>query len=170
MRLSILSVLTTLLVAPSYTSGQTKSPPRLYVSEGACPFEGCIYRDWIANRTVELMNRPGGRPVAKIHQGESVSAITGRIYTHPLAFRVEQSPSKKPLVKAGSTIYLLHPIGEGFWLVWHQSKVFPMDPQYAGLGPKYEWWARVKTPSGQTGWVLMKVNDLPFDRVDRLAS
>ena len=59
---------------------------------------------------------------------------------------------------------------EGFWRVWHLGKIFPMDPQYAGLGPKYEWWARVKTPSGQTGWVLMKVNDLPFDRVDRLAS
>lgn len=166
----MLSLLTTLLVVSSSTSGQTKSPPRLYVSEGVCPFEGCIYRDWIANRTVELMNRPGGKPVAQIHEGESVSAITGRIYTHPLALRMESSTSERSSVRTGSTIYLLHPVGEGFWLVWHQGKVFQMDPQYTGLGPQYQWWAQVKTQSGRTGWVLMKVNDLPFDRVDRLGS
>jgi hypothetical protein len=69
----------------------------------------------------------------------------------------------------GATVYLLHPVGEGFWLVWFQGRIFQTDPMYVGPGPDYQWWAKIKTRSGQRGWVLMNVNDIPFDHVDMCA-
>ena len=60
------------------------SPPSLYVSKGACPFECCMYREWTANRDLELMDHPGGKPIAQIRKHDIVSARTGEVRTHPL--------------------------------------------------------------------------------------
>jgi hypothetical protein len=150
---------------------QATSPPKLYISKGACPFECCTYQKWIANRTVTLMDHPGGRSIAQVRKREEVVAITGEVQTHPLRFQIEQKgPDKEGEPMAvGSIVYLLHPVGEGFWLVWFRGKIIQMDPQYVGPGPQYQWWAKVKTQSGQIGWVHMNAGDLAFDHVDRCA-
>lgn len=150
---------------------QRNSPPDLYVSKGACPFECCVYREWIANRDLAVMDKPDGKPIAQLRKHDHVSAITGEVQTHPLRFQIRQKgPDKEAVsIPLGSTVYLLHPVGEGFWLVWFRGKVIQMDPQYVGPGPRYQWWARIKIPSGQVGWVRMNVKDLPFDHVDSCA-
>lgn len=167
MRSIALAVLT-LVAAGTMQGQQANSPPVPYISKGACPFECCTYREWIANRDMTVMDKPDGKPIAQLRKHEHVSAITGEIETHPLRFQIKQKgPDKKDIpVPVGSTVYLLHPVGEGFWLVWFQGKEIQMDPQYDGPGPQYQWWAKIKTHSGQVGWVRMNVNDLPFDQVD----
>ena len=144
------------------------SPPSLYVSKGACPFECCMYREWTANRDLELMDHPGGKPIAQIRKHDIVSARTGEVRTHPLRFRITQKgPDKEDVsIPIGSTVYLLHPVGEGYWLVWYQGKTIQMDPQYIGPGPRYQRWAKVKIHSGQVGWVQMSVTALPFENID----
>jgi hypothetical protein len=157
-----------LVAVGSIGAKSPSSPPSLYVSKGACPFECCVYREWTANRDLELMDRPGGKPIAQIRKHDIVSARTGEIRTHPLRFRITEKGIDKENVSIpiGSTVYLLHPVGEGYWLVWYQGKTIQMDPQYAGPGPRYEWWAKVKTHSGQVGWVQMTITAVPFDNTD----
>jgi hypothetical protein len=83
----------------------SSSPPSLYVSKGACPFECRVYREWTANRDVELMDHPGGKPIAQIRKREIVSARTGEIRTHPLRFRITQNRPDKEFasIPVGST-------------------------------------------------------------------
>jgi hypothetical protein len=147
------------------------APPQLYISKGACPFECCTYQRWIANRTVALMDHPGGKSIGQVRKRDKVLAITGEVQTHPLSFQIkEKGPDKEAEpVPVGSTVYLLHPVGEGFWLVWFRGRIIQMDPQYVGPGPDYQWWAKIKIKSGQSGWVRMNANDLSFDNVDRCA-
>jgi hypothetical protein len=117
------------------------------------------------------MDHPGGAAIAQLRKGEEVRAITGEVVTHPIRFQITQKGPDSEIepVPVGSTVYLLHPVGEGFWLVWFRGKTIQMDPQYVGPGPQYQWWAKVTTKSGQIGWVHMNVNDLSFDHVDRCA-
>ena len=151
---------------PAQTSSQSDRPPLVFVSEGACPFECCTYREWVANRDMQMHDKPQGRVSASLKQGERVHATTGVVITHPLAFRVVTSEAGIP---AGATAYLLHPVGEGYWRVWYKGNVAEIEVDEFPHGtPDYQWWAQVKTSSGQTGWVRMgtTTDPLPFDNVD----
>lgn len=147
-------------------SQQSSAPPKVYVSKGACPFECCTYQDWTARRPLRLLDQPGGRSIARIADGEQVLAITGEVHTKPLRFRITRNGSYDDGVPSGSVVYLLHPVGEGFWLVWFKGKAVRIDPGYGGPVSSYKWWAKVKTRSGQIGWVLMSAKDLAFNNVD----
>jgi len=141
-------------------------PPAVFVSKNACPFECCTYREWVASRDVPLHDRPRGRVIGLIKKGEHVRAVTGEVITHPEPFRVTKKENGIP---AGATAYLLHPIGEGYWLVWYRSKVVSIEADFYVRGEfKYDWWARVETASGRSGWVQMgsPAVRLPFDNVD----
>ncbi|HEX3685433.1 MAG TPA: hypothetical protein VHU83_23060 [Bryobacteraceae bacterium] len=163
----ICAVLAAFVFSRAAQSKDNLQPPKLYVSKGACPFECCTYRKWIAKQTLGLLDRPGGAAVARIQKGEEVLGITGEVWSHPLRFRIERRapslPAEPDLV--GATVYLLHPIGEGFWLVWYRGKVLETDPEYGG-SPRYVWWAKVRLRSGRIGWVRMDVPNMPFDNVD----
>ena len=153
---------------------QSSAPPKVYVSKGACPFECCTYRNWTALRPLSLLDQPEGRSIARIGDGEQVLAITGEVHTNPLRVRLTQNgpyadnnvPGKRSMIPAGSIVYLLHPVGEGFWLVWFKGEAIAIDPAYGGPPPSYQWWAKVKTRTGQIGWVLMSADDLAFNNVD----
>jgi hypothetical protein len=90
------------------------------------------------------MDHPGGRSITQVRKHERVLAITGEVQTHPLPYRIKQKGNDKEVgpVAVGSTVYLLHPVGEGFWLVWFRGKTIQMDPQYVGPGPTYQWWRK----------------------------
>jgi hypothetical protein len=130
-------------------------PPDIYVDKGACPFECCTYREWVARTDMPLLDIPDGKKViGQIKKGEKVLAMTGEIHSIPLQ---AVSPRDYPDagVKAGDTIYILHYVGEGFWKVWHDGKVVEIDDLPSnGPKPKASWWVKLKTSSGTIGWTI----------------
>lgn len=54
-----------------------------YLDAGACPFECCTYRQWIANKdTVLSKNMSDNSPVAfRIKKGGKVTGLTGVVIT-----------------------------------------------------------------------------------------
>ncbi len=149
-------------------------PPSVYVAKGACPFEGCVYREWIARRALTVLDRPGGSEVARINKGDRVQAITGEVHCRPLRVVADRNHPESgsyeptsPLIRKGQVYYLLHYLGEGQWKVWFQGKLAVIggrDPD--APKPKTTWWAKVKTARGVTGWVVATGN---FDGQDMLA-
>jgi hypothetical protein len=136
-------------------SADDLKPPSIYVDKGACPFECCTYREWVARTDLTLVDSPDGKKVvAQIKKGENVLALTGEIHSVPLQI---VSPHDYPDagVKAGDTIYMLHYEGEGFWKVWHDGKLVEIDnlPD-KGTKPKTTWWVKLKTSSGAVGWTV----------------
>ena len=145
------------LVVGSHTAraADDLKPPSIYVDKGACPFECCTYREWVARTDLTLVDSPDGKKVvAQIKKGENVLALTGEIHSVPLQI---VSPHDYPDagVKAGDTIYILHYEGEGFWKVWHDGKLVEIDnlPD-KGTKPKTTWWVKLKTSSGAVGWTV----------------
>ena len=57
-------------------------------------------------------------------------------------------------LKQGSVVYLLSPIGEGYYRVWHRGNVLELEVLDAPKFP-YQWWAKLKLKSGQIVWLNM---------------
>ena len=111
-----------LLVCAALSAAQppaSPGPPVPYEDKGACPFEGCVYRTWTANRTVVVRTqRRADAPIAfRLTKGARVQALTGVVVTTK-AGRVEFSEpfdTRQGLViQPGETLYLLTYQGEGF--------------------------------------------------------
>lgn len=155
----------------------TPGPPMPYEDVGACPFEGCVYREWIARETVSARTeRRIEAPVAfTIQKGERVVAVTGIVVTlrpgrvqfrHP----ADLSTSVGPLhVEPAQTLYLLTYQGEGATAGWFNGRLFDWidgSEFFNGLcqdrpgtcngtileQPRAVWWVRLKTLRGLTGW------------------
>jgi hypothetical protein len=136
-------------------SAEDQKPPAVYIDKGACPFECCTYREWVARTDVTLLDVPNGKAVVgQIKKDEKVLALTGEIHSVPLAV-VARKDYLEAGVEAGDTIYLLHYVGEGFWKVWHLGNVFEID-DLPGKAPKPKttWWVKLKTSSGVIGWAI----------------
>jgi hypothetical protein len=145
-------------------SAQEQRPPSVHIDKGACPFECCTYREWVARTGVTLLDIPNGkRVVGQIRKGEKVVALTGEVHSVPLRV-VAHNDYPDAGVKAGDTIYILHYIGEGYWKVWHDGKLVEMA-EFPGKGPKPKtnWWVKLKTSSGAIGWTVEHRN---FDNQD----
>ncbi len=41
-----------------------QQPPKVHIDRGACPFECCTYREWVAKKEIALVNAPNGKKVA----------------------------------------------------------------------------------------------------------
>lgn len=152
-----------------------KRPPAIYVSKGACPFEGCVYREWTARRPMAVLDHPGGtRIVARIRKGERVRAITGEVHSRPLrviATRDHPEPGSyeptSPRIRKGEVFYILHYLGEGQWRVWFRGRLTVIEGRPPNAPrPRTTWWAKVKTGRGITGWVIATDK---FDGQDMLA-
>jgi hypothetical protein len=155
--------------------GAKDTPPSVYVSKGACPFEGCVYRDWIAKNNLDVYDRPGGSSIVDhIRKGERVHAVTGEVHCRPLrvvATRNHPEPGSyeptSPPIKKGQVYFLLHYLGEGQWKVWFRGAVTIIEGRSPDAPkPATTWWAEVKTLRGVTGWVIATDN---FDGQDMLA-
>lgn len=163
-------------------SQETDAPPVPYEDEGACPFEGCVYRQWQANDTVEVhAERRLDSPVLfRLAKGEKVQALTGVVVTIK-AGRVQYdkpqrlNTSSGPIdIRPGQTLFLLTYQGEGFTKAWFNRRLYTdVDVSavtwadgYCGWGDKEkcsgreveksrtEWWVQVRSVSGQVGWTL----------------
>jgi hypothetical protein len=70
-------------VIAAQTTGE-KKPPNVYTDKGACPFECCTYREWVARTDVTLLDSPNGkRVVGRVKKGQKVLALTGEIHSVP---------------------------------------------------------------------------------------
>lgn len=125
-----------------------------FVDEGACPFEGCEYRDWRATKTIPVYEtwdrRSPVRQVFTIHVGETVTAMTGVVITTmPGRARIRQSmvgvadskyfPYERQVsipLSPGDTVYLLTNQGYGFQTAWLNNVIFTLDrSRFSGLFP-----------------------------------
>jgi hypothetical protein len=74
-----------LLVIPQVSVAATAQKPLKlpFLDWGACPFECCTYRDWVAseNMTAYSSRDENSTAVFKIKQNETVKAITGVVVT-----------------------------------------------------------------------------------------
>ena len=152
-------------------------PPVPFEDVGACPFEGCEYREWKARTRVRILAaRRANAPVAfRLRAGESVTALTGVVVT-VRAGRVRFDVPQRLLTSSGpidvapaETLYLLTYQGEGFSKVWFNGKVYE-DVDVSGFlnsvcedtpnrcsgrvvePSRTEWWVQVQNKAGQVGW------------------
>jgi hypothetical protein len=173
-------------------SGQPASkampaPQLPYLDWNACPFEGCVYREWKARKPLVVYDtwERTRRPVARLSPGDSVTGVTGVAITFkPGVIRMDRDLTEEKL-KRGDTIRTYTYRGEGFSAVWFNGRFYSefdisfakwpdgsgcggthCAATYVDLGNKV-WWAQVKLKSGSTGWVNM--NQAKFDGVDLLA-
>jgi len=166
----------------------TSGPPIPYEDIGACPFEGCTYRDWIANGPVTLRtDRRSDSPIAfTLAKGDHVQAITGIVITTKpgrVTFRTAGAMSSSGgmlRVRPGDTLYLLTYHGEGEFTAWFKGRLYDFvdgsefSDGRCGRGrvcngtvvekPQSVWWIRIRSTRGLTGWTREAEK---FDNKDR---
>jgi hypothetical protein len=170
------TVLVAFLMGIIGLSAQAPLTPHVpFEDVGACPFEGCVYREWKARSTVQVRAaRRGDAPVVfRLQAGESVTALTGVVVTlraGRVRFDTPQhlTSSTGPLdVSPGQSLYLLTYQGEGFTKAWFDGKVYE-DLDASGFldcdaissrcpgrvvePSKTEWWVQIRNHAGQVGW------------------
>jgi hypothetical protein len=151
--------------------------PVPFEDEGACPFEGCVYRRWTATDSVDVHGeRADDAPVTfTIPAGESVQAVTGVVVTtRPGRVRFRRAvdlPSESGAVhvEPEQELFLLTYQGEGFFTASVEGIVHRGvdgttfmngacgDEPHRCVGeivqqPESTWWVQVRTARGESGW------------------
>ena len=144
--------------------------PVPFESEGACPFECCAYRTWTVESATDVRtSRDRSAPVAfTVQNGEKVEALTGIVVvTRPGRARASRDVKVEGLgdLRRGDEVSVLHPLGEGYWLVWRDGKKGsgqvgekstrpgPWDPELNPIEKaEFTWWIQLKDGKGRTGW------------------
>jgi len=152
--------LSLLLVLSSQSFAQRLKLP--YKDFGACPFECCTYRQWVAKKNLVLYKKISGKsPVAfRIKKGEKVTGVTGVVITNIAGkadvLKTQTLESSKVQLTKGDTISVLTYLGEGWFRMWYKGKFFEDDGDSTGIKivsqPKAVWWVKIKNRRGQTGW------------------
>src|ERR1051326_9060917 len=95
-----LIIVTALLFMPATYIAQSKRPDLPFFDWNACPFEGCTYRQWTAQKTVVVYDtsKQGRRAIARVASGDKVVATTGVVITFkPGVIRVDRDLSDQNL-------------------------------------------------------------------------
>lgn len=146
----------------------SERPASKSVDNGACPFEGCIYRDWTVLADCPLVNAPNSSAVVgKAIKGTKITAVTGEVHfePNPVGVVFDHPPFKK-----GDIVFLMSYVGEGFYKYWAGGNTgqtdgsvdeycFHPSPSCWGeyivprsTGHKAVWWVNIKLPDGTEGW------------------
>jgi len=161
-------------------AGEAQNKPRLpYHDWGACPFECCTYREWVAKVPVTVFRDRNEKGAVAFHlkKNERVHAITGVVVTHkvgvteiikPIEIGYLPSGEKAMLsLKPKDVVYTLHYAGEGHDVFWYKGKTYvdqisvpdnawgdvPNSQTVKVLSrPEYDWWAKIRNHAGQIGW------------------
>jgi hypothetical protein len=149
-----------LLLARSTSLAHDELPPIPYEDAGACPFECCTYRSWIATKdsAVQQDRNDSSPTFFYVKKGEWVTALTGVVNT--------TVPGKAKLIKPttingisakiGEFVYLMTYHGEGEYETWYKGKKWEPYADVDALEiiekPVSTWWAQIKNNQGQVGW------------------
>jgi hypothetical protein len=153
------------------TSAQTAAPSLqdgVFVAQGICFGEGDCFDEWRAFEPVPVRERadPASPVIATVAADEWVKPIDGQLRFVPLR-GVVRTATQKPKLAVGDVVYMLQPLGEGFYVLWHGGKTF--EPEWASgdenepitwdppapepAGAVLGWWVKVQLSNGQSGWV-----------------
>jgi hypothetical protein len=131
-------------------TASTSAPPSTFKDEGACPFEGCIYRQWKTEKATTMHEQPDDESpvVFSLKPQEWATAITGFVLTsEPGIFEFRD----------GTKIYVYTYYGEGAWKAWGDGDFFNFEEPSAEEGkfakmPKHTWWVHLMNSKNQEGW------------------
>jgi len=134
-------------------------PPLPFEDFGACPFEGCVYREWVVKNNLPIrkeMNETA--PIAFIVKtGENVTALTGVVVT--IQPRIEKASRPVEIsgtaIQKGDIVYFYTPLGEGVSKVWFRGKMYHHGIYELGellQESKSTWWVKIRNSKGLTGW------------------
>lgn len=158
------------LVSACPASEAQEQPPANYENWGVCPFECCEYRDWTASADIPVHESRSDKSAVVFHlqKQEKLRALTGVVVTEKagvvrLNKAVQDGYVKgvdRPQLtfKAGDIIYMLSPLGEGFFLFWYRGKVYTSGIELAampgvdGKDARMTWWKQVENKTGKRGW------------------
>lgn len=165
------------LLAIGASAQVAPTPPLPFEDAGACPLEGCVYREWNANAPVRLLaERRNDAPVVfALSPGERATAVTGVVVTTRAGrVRFEESqriPSSSGAIdiRQGEVLYLLTSQGEGYTKAWFAGLVYENVDSSSFMGsvcedtphlcsgrvvdkPRFEWWVQMRNAAGQVGW------------------
>jgi hypothetical protein len=148
------------------------------VQQGACPFECCSYNEhWVLSAAVPLHDAFDGKVISTLPAGTKLTGLTGTVKVVPGVARVTR-PHPLPRgdgtsvsAEVGKKVYVLDNLGEGYSNVWYEGATYETEVWFntgdgckdAGDGcwaetitaPRQRWWARVRGPTGQEGWIDM---------------
>lgn len=157
----------------------TGPAPKTIVSAG-CPFEGCQYGKWTATRTADIYAEPDGLQIDfDLAPGDTVDAASGEIHSTPRRAKVVTAGDDDSAqgIRAGDTIYVLYPTGEGATAVWQNGfmKAGSLDliveydpPVEKGQVPlNWTWWVKTKLVDGTIAWLKNPKNFRGMDRLGR---
>lgn len=167
-----------------FSIGETfaQTPKLPFRDVGACPFECCTYRQWIANKdTIIYKQLRDNSPIAfRIKKREKVTGLTGIVITKKAGMvkalkelTVKEVSNdffneKEFSIKSGDVFYVLTSIGEGFYQLWYKGKFFQdavdnKESMKILTMPVADWWVKIKNRKGQIGWTKLPEN---FDNKD----
>ena len=164
--------------------------PSVLTRWGACPFECCIYRDWVAEAPVVVRAEPrrDATVVGTLPAGARFDADTGFVRITGAQLVVVTQPveawrhrpgrrdgGRPDTIAVGDTLLVLEHLGEGHVMMTHGDDLVSAEQFWAAAdgwtphgGPSgtvigehaAEWWARVRTAAGDTGWIDAYASEL----------
>jgi hypothetical protein len=168
-------------LSPRVKIASENCPPLRYQDAGACPFEGCIYRDWTVTKDTGIYAdwKTYGENAAQtfhVRTGEKVQALTGVVVIEkPGVMLLKQAHGiGNVTAQQGDLVYVLTSRGEGFAKVMFRSRVFDNVDlnDYEGKvfqtlrSPEQKWWVQIRNNQGRMGWTKEADNFKNKDRFE----
>ena len=173
MRHNIAALLVMLLVLTPIGSFSSEiAAPQFFIDKGACPFECCAYRKWKTEENTTAYARPdrSAAIIGTFKAGATVQGLTGEVHVQPARFTVKKLHAG---YRPGDVLWVYTYLGEGFFKVWYQGKMFEEELGFSPYGgspgkrceqlPRFcwgelekelsfTWWVKVRSGDGWVGW------------------
>jgi hypothetical protein len=176
------SLLTLLILTPVGSSPSQTAAPKIFIDKGACPFECCAYRKWKTEANTTAYARPdkNSEIIGTFKAGTTVEGLTGEVRVQPARFVVKKLHAG---YRPGDVLWVCTYLGEGFFKVWYQGKMFEEELGFSPYGGSpgkrceqqsdycwgelekelsFTWWVKVRSSEGWVGW-----SDRPEDFSDK---
>ncbi len=163
---------TLLVLAPGGSFSSDTAAPEVLSDKGACPFECCAYRKWKTERNTTAYTSPDRNSaiIGTFIAGTAVEGLTGEVHVQRSRFVVNKPYSE---YRPGDVLWVYTYLGEGFFKVWYQGKMFVEELGFSPYGGSpgkrceqqpdfcwgelekelsFVWWVKVKSSDGWEGW------------------